>query len=64
VIYLAFTVVTGRSAGGFAKASGPGAIRVYFAGYGPRYRPGPLKGQCNTSPSAPELAQGPTPVSC
>lgn len=56
--YLAFTVVSGKSTGGFARASGSGEVQIYFAGYGPRYASGPKKGQCNTSPSAPELAKG------
>ena len=55
---VAFAVVGAKSTGRFAQASGPGAIQVYFAGYGPRYASGPKKGQCNTSPSAPELAKG------
>ena len=48
----------GQSTGKFAGTSGPGAVQVYFAGYGPRYTSGPHKGQCNTSPNAPELAKG------
>jgi hypothetical protein len=44
--------------GKFHGASGKGAVVVYFAGYGPRYTSGPKKGQCNTSPNAPELAKG------
>ena len=55
---VAFAVVAAKSTGRFAQASGPGAIQVYFAGYGPRYASGPKQGQCNTSPSAPELAKG------
>ena len=33
-------------------------MKVYFAGYVPRHTSGPKKGQCNTSPSAPELTKG------
>ena len=33
-------------------------MKVYFAGYVPRYTSGAKKGQCNTSPSAPELTKG------
>jgi hypothetical protein len=53
-----FTVVGSKSTGKFAGASGPGAVEVYFAGYGPKYTSGKKKGQCNTSSSAPELAKG------
>jgi hypothetical protein len=56
--YVVFAVVGSRSTGQFAWTSGPGAVKVYFAGYGPRYKSGPKKGQCNTSPNAPELARG------
>lgn len=56
--YVDFKVVGSQSTGGFAGTSGPGAVEVYFAGYGPRYKSGPKKGQCNTSPSAPELTKG------
>ena len=55
---LVFSVVGSRSTGRFARTSGPGAVQVYFAGYGPRYKSGPKKGQCNTSPNAPERAKG------
>jgi hypothetical protein len=55
---VAFVTVPGKSTGKFAGAKGPGAVKVYFAGYGPRYASGPKKGQCNTSPSAPELTKG------
>jgi len=54
--YVDFKIVGGT--GRFAGASGSGAVEVYFAGYGPRYTSGKKKGQCNTSPSAPELAKG------
>ena len=47
-----------ESTGKFAGATGPGAVRVHFAGYVPRYKSGAKKGQCNTSPNAPELAKG------
>ena len=53
-----FAAVGGKSTGKFHGASGPGAVQLYFAGYGPRYTSGPKKGQCNTSPNAPELAKG------
>jgi len=55
---IALSVVGSKSTGRFAGDTGPGAVRVYFAGYGPRYKSGPKKGQCNTSPNAPELARG------
>jgi len=53
-----FAAVPGKSTGKFTGAKGPGVVVVYFAGYGPRYTSGPKKGQCNTSPNAPELAKG------
>jgi len=53
-----FKVVDGTSTGKFRWTQGPGAVKVYFAGYGPRYTSGSHKGQCNTSPNAPELAKG------
>ena len=56
--YVVFKVVGSQSTGQFAGTRGPGAVKVYFAGYGPRYKSGPHKGQCNTSPNAPELAKG------
>ncbi len=56
--YVAFAALGGSSTGKFAGTSGPGAVQVYFAGYGPRYTSGPKKGQCNTSQNAPELAKG------
>lgn len=56
--YVVFKVVDGMSTGKFHWTQGPGAVKVYFAGYGPRYTSGPHKGQCNTSPNAPELAKG------
>jgi hypothetical protein len=56
--YVVFAVVGGQSTGKFAGTSGPGAVQVYFAGYGPRYTSGSHKGQCNTSPNAPELVKG------
>lgn len=56
--YVVFKVVGSQSTGKFAWARGPGAVKVYFAGYGPRYTSGKHKGQCNTSPNAPELAKG------
>ena len=56
--YVVFATLGGKSTGKFAGASGPGAVQVYFAGYGPRYKSGPKKGQCNSSQNAPELAKG------
>jgi hypothetical protein len=56
--YVAFAVVGGKSTGAFAGTSGPGAVQVYFAGFGARYTSGPKKGQCNTNQNAPELAKG------
>ena len=56
--YVVFKVVGSKSTGKFAWTQGPGAVKVYGAGYGPRYTSGPQKGQCNTSPNAPELAKG------
>ena len=54
--YVVFAILGGKSTGKFAGTSGPGAVQAYFAGYGPRYKSGPHKGQCN--PNAPELAKG------
>jgi len=56
--YVVFAAVGSKSTGKFAWTSGPGAVQVYFAGYGARYTSGPKKGQCNTNPNAPELAKG------
>ena len=56
--YVVFAVRGGRSTGRFAGTSGPGAVEVYGAGYVPRYTSGKHKGQCNTSPNAPERAKG------
>jgi hypothetical protein len=53
-----FSVVSNKSTRKFAGVSGPGAVEIYFAGYAPRLTFGPKKGQCNTNPNAPELAQG------
>jgi hypothetical protein len=53
-----FSVVTGKSTGAFAGASGPGAYQVYFAAFFPRHTSGPHKGQCNTSNSAKPLNKG------
>ena len=53
-----FAVLPGKSTVKFTGAKGRGVVVVYFAGYGPRYTSGPKKGQCNTSPNAPELAKG------
>ena len=56
--YVVFAAVGSQSTGKFAGTSGPGAVQVYGAGYVPRYTSGKHKGQCNTSPNAPELAKG------
>jgi len=56
--YVVFAVLGGKSTGSFAGTSGPGAVQVYGAGNVPRFTSGPKKGQCNTSPNAPELAKG------
>lgn len=56
--YVVFAALGGKSTGKFAGTSGPGAVQVYGAGSVPRYTSGPKKGQCNTSPNAPELAKG------
>jgi hypothetical protein len=56
--YVVFAVLGGKSTGSFAGTSGPGAVQVSGSGYVPRYTSGPKKGQCNTSPNAPELAKG------
>ena len=56
--YVVFAVLGGQSTGKFAGTSGPGAVQVYGAGYVPRFTSGPHKGQCNSSPNAPELAKG------
>ena len=53
-----FAIVASKSTGKFAGATGPGAVKVFFAGYVPRYTSGPKKGQCNTSPSAPVRTAG------
>lgn len=53
-----FAALPGKSTGKFTGAKGRGVVVVHFAGYGPRYTSGPKKGQCNTSPNAPELAKG------
>jgi hypothetical protein len=56
--YVVFAAVGSQSTGKFAGTSGPGAVQVYGAGDVPRYTSGKHKGQCNTSPNAPELAKG------
>jgi hypothetical protein len=40
-------VVSSKSTGAFAGASGPGAAQVSFAATAPRIKSGPKKGQCN-----------------
>jgi hypothetical protein len=44
---LAFNVVGSASTGAFAGASGPGAAKVSFVGFEPRYHSGPKKGGCD-----------------
>ena len=56
--YVVFKVVDGTGTGKFRWTQGPGAVKVYFAGYVPRYKSGPPKGRCNIGPNAPELAKG------
>ena len=41
--YVVFAALGGKSTGKFAGTSGPGAVQVYFAGYGPRYTSGPRR---------------------
>jgi hypothetical protein len=53
-----FAAVGSQSTGKFARASGQGAVQVSESGYVPRYTSGKKKGQCNTSPNAPELTKG------
>jgi hypothetical protein len=53
-----FTIVSGKSTGKFAGASGAGAVLVSGAGYGARYASGPHKGQCDANSNAPEPAKG------
>jgi len=53
-----FAAVPKNSTGKFTGAKGQGAVLFYGAGYAPRYTSGKKKGQCNTSPNAPELAKG------
>jgi hypothetical protein len=55
---VAFDTVPSKSTGKFAGATGPGAVKVFFAGYVPRYKSGSKKGKCDTSPTAPELTKG------
>ncbi|MGO8956251.1 MAG: hypothetical protein ACLQFR_02575 [Streptosporangiaceae bacterium] len=40
-------VVGSWSTGRFAGASGPGAAQIFFAATAPRFKSGPMKGQCN-----------------
>ena len=56
--YVVFKVVDGTGTRKFRWTQGPGAVKVYFAGYVPRYKSGPAKGRCNVSPFAPEPAKG------
>jgi hypothetical protein len=45
--YIQVAVVSGKSTGAFAGASGPGAVEIHFAAKARRYKKGPHKGQCN-----------------
>jgi hypothetical protein len=56
--YVVFSVLGSKSTGKFKGTSGTGAVQFHGAGYAPRYKSGPHKGQCNTSPNAPELTRG------
>lgn len=42
-----YHVLGGKSTGTFAGASGPGAARILFSAYEPRFKSGSHKGQCN-----------------
>lgn len=42
-----YHVLGSKSTGAFAGASGPGAARILFSAYEPRFKSGPHKGQCN-----------------
>ena len=53
---LTFTVLGGKSTGAFAGASGPGAAKIFFAAYEPRFTSGKNKGECNGN--AQPLAKG------
>jgi hypothetical protein len=53
-----FSFVPGRSTGKFAGATGPGAYKITFSAYSPRYTSGKHKGQCNTGSNVPPLARG------
>jgi hypothetical protein len=56
--YIPVSVLGGKSTGKFAGASGPGAVKVYFAAIAPRFRSGPHKGKCN--PNGQPKVQGAT----
>ena len=53
-----FAALGNPSTGKFAGVSGRGAVQFDESGYVPRYTSGKKKGQCNTSPNAPELRKG------
>ena len=53
-----FAALGNPSTGKFAGVSGRGAVQFDESGYVPRYTSGKKKGQCNTSPNAPELTKG------
>ena len=46
-VHPGFSGLGGKSTGAFAGASGPGAARIYFTAFEPRYTSGKHKGQCN-----------------
>jgi hypothetical protein len=53
-----FSFVPGMSTGKFAGATGPGAYKVSFSAYFPRFTSGPHKGKCNFSNNAVPKARG------
>ena len=46
-VNIPLAVVSSKSTGAFAKASGPGAAQVSFSAKVPRFTSGPKKGHCN-----------------
>ena len=55
--YVAFRVAGGRSTGKFAGTSGPGAVQVRFAGFGPRHKSGPA-GPVQHQPESARAGEG------
>lgn len=49
-----FRVLGGQSTGQFARATGPGAVQIYFAAFAPRYTHGPKKGMCDFASNKPQ----------